>query len=304
MKTERLLKIIFYLLSHPNVSSKALAQHFAVSTRTIKRDMEDLILAGIPIVTKAGRGGGYAISDDFQLARPLSNSSDYTSLLTALKSLNSALDGDNLSETLGKLLAVQKSDSSAVVVDFGVAKENSALTDLLTLLKSAISEQKLVKFHYHGHENWSKVQPIAPNFRWYAWYLLAFDCEKNDFRIFKLLRMAHVEKTYENFTPKIASAQLDQFIENQWAKDSRKSLTIKLFCQAEILPDITEYFRPKILEKQSNGDFTCEFSVIESERLWFSLLLGFGEQVKVLAPPEVADNLVKTAQKIIQVYKK
>lgn len=58
MKIERLLEIIFYLLAHKKATSQQLAQHFSVSVRTIQRDIESLILAGIPIMANTGRNGG------------------------------------------------------------------------------------------------------------------------------------------------------------------------------------------------------------------------------------------------------
>lgn len=302
MKIERLLEIIFYLLAHKKATSQQLAQHFSVSVRTIQRDIESLILAGIPIMANTGRNGGYEILDDFKLARPLINSSDYAQLIAALTSLNTAIDDTNLTTTLGKLLAVQAQEKAVptVMVDFSIAKENPTLIDLLKLLKEAINSQQRIKFCYHGHKNFRKVEPIALNYRWYAWYLLAFDCEKEDFRIFKLVRMDAVQKMPEPFRKEITN--LPAFIEEQWGRDQSESLKIRLFCQANTRADISEYFRANILEIKENGDFTCDFFAVKTERLWFSLLLGFGDSVKVLEPIEVAEDLQKIAQKIIKNY--
>jgi predicted DNA-binding transcriptional regulator YafY len=40
----------------------------------------------------------------------------------------------------------------------------------------------------------------------------------------------------------------------------------------------------------------------EYERMWYSLLLGFGNSIEVLEPESVRQRLVKTAEEIINVY--
>ncbi len=48
MQIDRLIQIIFLLLSHESITAKALAEEFGVSTRTIYRDINILSVAGIP----------------------------------------------------------------------------------------------------------------------------------------------------------------------------------------------------------------------------------------------------------------
>jgi predicted DNA-binding transcriptional regulator YafY len=61
MKIDRLLGITIYLLNHGVSSARVLAEEFEVSVRTILRDIETLSLAGIPITSLYGSGGGYKI---------------------------------------------------------------------------------------------------------------------------------------------------------------------------------------------------------------------------------------------------
>ena len=42
-------------------TARQLAQHFEVSVRTVERDLSALGQAGVPLATKQGRGGGYAL---------------------------------------------------------------------------------------------------------------------------------------------------------------------------------------------------------------------------------------------------
>ena len=57
MKSERQLAILTVLLQKDIITISELAKKLEVSTRTIQRDIDDLNLSGIPIVSKQGLGG-------------------------------------------------------------------------------------------------------------------------------------------------------------------------------------------------------------------------------------------------------
>ncbi|BDF34714.1 MULTISPECIES: isochorismatase family protein [Extibacter] len=54
-----------------------------------------------------------------------------------------------------------------------------------------------------------------------------------------------------------------------------------------------EYMKGKIVEERENGDFVIVTRGIENDRMWLSMLLGFGDSVKVLEPQEVIDMLME-----------
>ena len=58
MQINRLFEIVYILLDKKSITANELAEHFEVSKRTILRDIETLTIAGIPIYTTKGKGGG------------------------------------------------------------------------------------------------------------------------------------------------------------------------------------------------------------------------------------------------------
>lgn len=64
MKNDRMTGILSLLLQNEKVTAPELAEYFAVSRRTINRDIEELCRAGIPITATRGVGGGLRIKSE------------------------------------------------------------------------------------------------------------------------------------------------------------------------------------------------------------------------------------------------
>lgn len=60
------LSIMFEILSHKRSASQ-LAEEFEISNRTVYRYIDSLCGAGIPIVSKQGRYGGFEMSNYFKI---------------------------------------------------------------------------------------------------------------------------------------------------------------------------------------------------------------------------------------------
>lgn len=61
MKIDRLVSIIMVLLDKERIGAQELANMFEVSPRTIYRDIDTINMAGIPIRSTSGVGGGFEI---------------------------------------------------------------------------------------------------------------------------------------------------------------------------------------------------------------------------------------------------
>ena len=62
-----------------------------------------------------------------------------------------------------------------------------------------------------------------------------------------------------------------------------------------------EYLSSDIIEEYDNGDFLLQLHV-PFERMWFSLLLGFGNQIEVVEPQELKTMLRQKAQEVLEIY--
>lgn len=119
MQVERLLKIIFLLMNGTCRTAKELAQSCTVSVRTIQRDIDALSLAGIPVFSHRGYGGGVGLLKGFTLDRTYLTEQERTDILNGLQTLESAGYPDG-KESLRKLAALfhGKTDERWLRVDF------------------------------------------------------------------------------------------------------------------------------------------------------------------------------------------
>lgn len=302
MKIERLYAITLYLLNHGRTSARELAKYFEVSVRTIQRDIDSLCFSGIPIVAVAGATGGYEISDQFKLNKHFATSDDYSYILTALKGLVSATDDPKAKHTLEKIAHASKQNDNSIILDFSVLREGEQVT--LQMLQAAVIEKRIITFTYTNNNLETRthsVEPIAVIYRWYAWYLLAYSKVKNDYRTYKLVRMGDLQITDKHFEKEHKSA--DSILKDTDKMDSRQYIDILVKCKETAKSRVIEYLKGTIIEEFSNGDTLMKLTVVDNEQFWLGTLLSLSDNVEVIEPEEVQKRLLKSAEKIISLYK-
>jgi predicted DNA-binding transcriptional regulator YafY len=61
VRADRLIAVLLLLQTRGRVTAAQVAGELEVSERTARRDLEALGLAGVPVYSSAGRGGGWAL---------------------------------------------------------------------------------------------------------------------------------------------------------------------------------------------------------------------------------------------------
>lgn len=304
LKIDRLLAIITYLLNRDIVSGKHLAEKFEVTERTIQRDVDTINMAGIPIVSIRGAGGGYKIIDTYKFSKQPSNEEDMESITLALKSLYSALENEKISNTLEKVKSIcPKKPSNNINVDFSIVKENKKIAKYIKIIDEAILNKHKIEFLYVNAVNYSRdriIEPVSLEFKWYSWYLVAYCTEKKDYRIFKLIRMDNLKLTEIQFTNNHDNN--GNLFDELMSNDSRKYINLLFKCSKTSITAVSEYMPGVKFTKITENDYRGELTVAENERMWFAFLLSFGEDIEVIEPESVKQRLVEHSQKIIDKY--
>ena len=158
MKIDRLIGILSILLQEERTTAPELAERFEVSRRTINRDIENLCMAGIPIVTTQGTGGGISIMDGYRMDRTLLTSKDMQMILAGLRSLDSVSGSCYYRQLMEKIKPGSSeflSGRDSVLIDLSSWYRES-LAPKMELIQDAIALNKMLKFSYYSPVSWKK----------------------------------------------------------------------------------------------------------------------------------------------------
>lgn len=301
MKIDRLLEMIIYLFNHENVSASRLAEKFHVSVRTIQRDIISISEAGIPVYAVGGKHGGYSILPDYRLKNCKINKDEQQMIRRALESLATSYANETLCGLVEKYNAlVEKEGGQSVYWDFSVSRENRQVQDANTLLENAIEEKLFITFSYRnasGGESVQHVQPLALQYKWYAWYCFAYSVPKEAYRTYKVARMTDLKLTGEKSD--IAHPDISQMLEKADREYAQTSVPIEVHFSKESRGLIEEYFPDSQIEAVSEEECRVWIVVPARERLWKALLLSLGDQVRIVSPEIYKNELIETAQKFL-----
>ncbi|MDN5308557.1 MAG: hypothetical protein PWP16_1920, partial [Eubacteriaceae bacterium] len=126
MKVDRLVSIIMILLDKERISAQELSDLFEVSPRTIYRDIDAINMAGIPIRSTSGVGGGFEIMEQYKIDKNVFSTTDLSAILMGLSSLSNMMRGDDLLNALAKVRSFIPAESAKEIE----LKANQILIDL------------------------------------------------------------------------------------------------------------------------------------------------------------------------------
>lgn len=294
MSDSRLFHILYYLLNKERATAPELAEKFEVSQRTIYWDIEALSGAGIPVYAEPGRNGGISLLQDFVLDRALLSRQEKQETLAALQSI-SATGSALAMDTLAKLSALfHIEDAGWLEVDFSRWGKKSADSSKFEQLKTAVIQHREINIVYENTNSQTSVrtvQPLKLSYKSKEWYLKAFCLEKQDFRMFKLNRILHLDVLDQTFVPKLYPEA-----EPDYGQTCPK---IALLFSKEIAYRIYDEFDETQIARQDNGDFLVSARLPVDQWL-IGYLLSFGAQVEVKEPAYLREILAAQAREIFQ----
>lgn len=298
MKIDRLIGIITTLQQKKSVTAPYLAEKFEVSRRTIQRDVEDICKAGIPIVTAQGVNGGISIMEGFSLDTTVFTEQELAAIFTGLKSVDSisnSASAEKLAQKIGCSSAIRLADN--MVIDLASFYKDD-LTSKITAIKQAVKESKCITFHYfydRGEAD-KQIEPYLIVFKWSDWYVFGFCRERQDFRMYKLRRLWNLEVTEESFTVRDIPAEKKQF-----GSHMTDDYVITAVYDPSVKYRLVEEYGPDSFTEQEDGSLYTEWGFASPDKAmgWF---LSFGSKVKVLAPPEMAEQIKNTLDSTKKLY--
>lgn len=298
MKIDRLIGIITTLQQKKTVTAPYLAEKFEVSRRTIQRDVEDICKAGIPIVTTQGANGGISIMEGFTLDTTVFTEQELAAIFTGLKSVESVSNSvfaEKLAQKLGGSSAIRMADN--MVIDLASFYKDD-LASKIDDIKRAMKELKCITFHYcyNKGEADKQIEPYLIVFKWSDWYVFGFCKERQDFRMYKLRRLWDLKVTEESFVVRDIPEEKKQF-----GSHMTDSYVITAVYEFSVKYRLVEEYGPNSFTEQEDGSLYTEWGFAGPDEAveWF---LGFGNKVKVLAPPEMVERMKNALDSIKNLY--
>jgi predicted DNA-binding transcriptional regulator YafY len=202
VRADRLVATLLFLQARGRATVAEVAQELEISERTARRDLEALALAGVPVYSQAGRGGGWSLVGGARTDLTGLSAAEARALFlvagpgaatpevkAALRKLVRALPETfrASAESAGGAVVIDASDWDRVPV---VAPPH------LAGLQQAVIDGVQVRLHYAGRDKEAGeriVHPLGLVAKRQTWYLIA-DTDAG-LRTFRVSRVRAVELT-------------------------------------------------------------------------------------------------------------
>lgn len=208
--TERMLALLSTLQTGRSFSGEELTRRLSISPRTLRRDVDRLRGYGYPVETQPGPGGFYRLAAGRTMPPLVLDDDEAVATLLALASLAavgpSAEGGidDAATRAYGKLDQFLPARLRPRVTAIRASLETSpqqapsVAADQLSIIAEAIAHQETMTFAYtnaSGHKNNRRINPYRQVHHLLRWYVLGWDHDREDWRVFRLDRLTDVRRT-------------------------------------------------------------------------------------------------------------
>ena len=233
-RLSRLTSILLKLQSKPFVAVNQLAEQFAVSKRTIYRDLDSLEKAGVPII--AAEGKGYSLMNGYNIPPVMFTESEANALIFGEKMIAKTKDESLINEfnkATDKIKSVlrstekEKADFLAKRTIIGKNWQEERTSNYLSDIQKALTNFQVINIEYKKkNEDTSKreVEPFAIYHNTSEnWVLIAWCRLREEFRSFRIDRVQKLTYTLEKFISH--KMTLDEYVEIQRQKHFNEQVT-------------------------------------------------------------------------------
>ena len=312
MRADRLVATLLFLQARGRVTAEEVAAELEVSVRTARRDLEALSIAGIPVYSQPGRGGGWSLVGGartdlsgltaaeartlFLLAGP--SSAVTPQAKAALRKLVHALPETFRAEA-------EKAAAAIVLDPAHWGGKAPAAPPFLEILQQAVIQGVQVRLGYRDRASSVTeriAHPLGLVSKGSVWYLVA-DTEAG-LRTFRVWRVQSVELT-DDPVRRPPGFDLAKAWEAIVAKvdEHRASRRVRALAEPAIIGWLRGHFgsRLSIDETVADGRVAVDIGFANSHQAAMELA-GYGAALEVLDPPELRAELVAVGTRLLERY--
>lgn len=304
-RVDRLMAYLVMFQSRGLIRARDFADHFEISERTVYRDIDALCQVGVPIYGVAGEG--YRLMDGYYLP-PVTFSPDEARALALALSMfmGFSVDGatrksaenarDKIQAILPKRQKREVEALTAVLNFYALPQPQIDFDDQkLLAIQQSIHENKLIDLTYHSLADNAQTQRVVEPIRLaminHTWILSAYCRLREDVRNFNLARIERYQALDQSFTPRNA---------NQPRVPEEEYDIVVRFDH-----DVVRWVREQqhlsfVRERQPTGDGVVMIYRVPSWGVIGKWLLGWGDQMTIIAPRHLRVQILQMAQRIAE----
>ena len=308
MKIDRLVSIIMILLDKKRISAQVLADMFEVSPRTIYRDIDTINMAGIPVCSTSGVGGGFEIMQEYKIDKKFFSTADLSAILMGLSSISSMIRGDELVNALAKVKSFIPADrakdielkTNQIYVDLRPWTGNRNIQTYLEIIKTALEDSRLLSFEYpdrYGNRTLRTAEPYQLVLKSSHWYWQGYCRNRNDFRLFKLSRTTNLQIQKESFVPRDYQKPQLYFDDILAAMQT----TIRIRIHKSVMERVLDYCSYETFSPDGDEHYIVNFPFIEND-YYYNTLFSFGDKCECLEPLHIRTEMKRRIREIASIY--
>ncbi len=232
--TSRALALLNLLQTHRHWPGSELAERLGVTERTVRRDVERLRELGYRVESTPGAAGGYRLEAGSAVPPLLLTDEEAVAMAIGLRVAASQRLVSGPETTITALAKLEKvlpaplrrrvAALAETVQPWAISSGAPVSSEVLGALALACRDHERVRFSYTsavGAVTRRRVEPhaLAPADR--HWYLLCWDLDRDDWRTFRIDRLAQLEHTRVLFTPRpLTPEEIEEliFIASTWVR--------------------------------------------------------------------------------------
>ena len=319
MRADRLVAVVLLLQTHGRMTAADLAQRLETSERTIRRDLESLSIAGLPVVALRGRGGGWELVGRHRtdLSGLSAGEAEALFLVAGPEAVAAGLGIEpKVRSALRKLLAAlpepmraqAAAARSRVLVDPTRWGAHDDTPDHIAALRDAVLRGVQVDLTYAKRGEPAevrRVQPFGLVSKAGTWYLIAgTDAGLRTFRASRVHGVAPTD------LPVVRPEGFD--LEKAWARTReefpprQEGVVVEVLVDAEMAPYLARAFGAwttfELGHDPGGGRLrrlTVRAPSVEAAA-W--ALVRFGEQVEVVGPASVRARMAAIGRGLLSRY--
>jgi predicted DNA-binding transcriptional regulator YafY len=301
--SSRLLELLSLLQARRDWPGAELARRLEVSLRTVRRDVERLRSLGYPVESLTGPAGGYRLLAGAAMPPLLLDDEEAIAIAVGLRTAARA-SVTGIEETAVRALVkleqvlpghlrrrVSALGSATVTLPVGGP---TVEPQHLTTIAAACRDRECLRFAYRSRDGTDTRRDVEPHSlinRGLRWYLVAWDRGREDWRTFRVDRMAPPRSSGARFQPRrLPARDVAAYVEQSIASvRSRFEARVVLHVPAA---EIESRFPARWGTVEPIDERCCSFATGDDDLGWLAMRIAMlGVDFHVVEPPELLEQL-------------